>query len=99
MNNKKDKKKKVIKTKVNTNTKKIKAGKKLKFKKTNIITIIDYTFLISLALSIMFGMQTNGAFFVPFTIALAATIICMCIIFINAISSLIKKKFGKKKSE
>jgi len=59
------------------------------------IVVIDYIFLVSLVLSVIFGMQTNGAFMIPFTIVLVITIICMCIILINAIYSKIRKIFGK----
>ena len=73
-----------------------KKGKTGKKKNIKIITVIDYVFLISLALSVIFGIQTNGIFLLPFTITLVITIVCMCIILINAIYSKIKKKFRKE---
>ena len=63
----KNKKKKVGTT---SNKKVIKNAKN----KKGIITIIDYTFLISLVLSIIFGMQTNPAFLMPFIIVLVITL-------------------------
>lgn len=78
----------VRKTKVSTTSKK---------KNIKPIIIIDYTFLISLILTIIFGMQTNGAFMLPFVITLAITIVCMCIILVNSIFSKIKKRMQKSK--
>lgn len=66
--------------------------KSKKSKKPSFISIVDYTFLISLALSIIFGIQTNAAFMWPFTIMLLITVICMMIILINAIYVRIFKK-------
>lgn len=87
------------KAKVNTQKKsrvnmqkKIKQGRKKNIKP---IIIVDYIFLISLVLSIIFGMQTNGVFFIPFTISLVITIVCMSIILINSINNKIKKMFKK----
>lgn len=84
-----------VKKKVGTTSKKkvIKKGKNRK----EIITIIDYTFLISLVLSIIFGMQTNPAFLMPFIIVLVITLVCMGIILVNAVYSKIKKKISKNK--
>ncbi len=73
-----------------------KKGKTRKKKNIKIITVIDYMFLISLTLSVIFGIQTNGVFLLPFTITLVITIVCMCIILINAIYGKIKKKFRKE---
>jgi len=84
-----------IKKKVGTTSKK-KVIKNAKNKK-DIITIIDYTFLISLVLSIIFGMQTNPAFLMPFIIVLVITLVCMGIILVNAVYSKIKKKISKNK--
>jgi len=88
------------KLKSSTTRKNVNSKKKTKKTKKNIsyITIVDYVFLVSLVLSIIFGIQTNTAiFFWPFTIVLLITIICMCIILVNAIYSKIKKKFNKNK--
>lgn len=82
------KNKKVVKNKTNTN-------KKAKKKNIKPIIMVDYIFLGSLVLTIIFGMQTNGVFFIPFTITLGVTIICMCIILVNAIYNKIKKMFKK----
>ena len=69
-------------------------------KKKNIkpIVVVDYVFLAALVLSVIFGMQTNGIFFVPFTITLIVTVICMCIILIHAVYNKISKKFRKEKN-
>jgi len=79
------------------NTIKSKSSKKTLSKKKNInsITIVDYVFLGALVFTIIFGMQTNGAFMTPFVITLAITVVCMCIILVNAIYSKIKKKIRK----
>ena len=71
--------------------------KNIKSKKKNIrpITVINYAFLVSLVLSIIFGAQTNMNFLIPFTIVLIITIVCMGIILINAIYTKIRKKFKK----
>lgn len=81
--------------KKSTTSKKIKITKVGKNKKLKPIIIVDYAFLISLVLSIIFGMQTNSAFLLPFTITLVITIVSMCIILINAIYTKIKKMFRK----
>ena len=81
--------KKVVKQTTKNKTR----SKKMKIKP---IIIVDYVFLVALALSVIFGVQTNTAiFFIPFTITLIVTLICMSIILINAIYSKIKKKFRK----
>ena len=95
MKEKKTLKKVNSKNKINTSKKISKKGKTGKKKNIKIITVVDYVFLISLALSVIFGIQTNGVFLLPFTITLVITIVCMCIILINAIYSRIKKKFRK----
>lgn len=77
---------------------KSKLNKSKKAKKLRFITVVDYTFLISLALSIIFGIQTNAAFMWPFTIMLLITVICMMIILINAVYVKIFKKIKKAKS-
>lgn len=77
--------------------KKKEAGKKKNIKP---MLIVDYTFLISLVLSIILGMQTNEViFFWPFTIALSVTVVCMCIILINAMHSKIIKKIKSNKQK
>ena len=100
--------KKVIKRKVsNTKKKKGNKGKKnnlfkltLNIKKMNFIKIVDYTFFVSLALTIIFGIQTNTTiFFVPFVVVLLITLVCMGIILVNAIYSKIKKIMKKNKKE
>ena len=85
----------VNKTVKTNNAKKVAQHVVNKKKKLKPIIIVDYTFLISLVLSIIFGMQTNGAFLLPFTITLVVTIVCMCIILINAVYTKIRKKFRK----
>lgn len=82
-------------------TKKKNAGKRESKKNLNVITVIDYAFLISLALCIIFGIQTNTAFMWPFAITLLITVVCMMTILINAIYVKIFKKIkkGKRKSE
>lgn len=75
-----------------------KLNKSKKTKKIRFISIVDYTFLISLVLSVIFGIQTDGAFMWPFTIMLLITIICMMIILINAVYVKIFKKIKKAKS-
>ena len=82
-----------VRKKVDITSKK-KVIKKEKNKK-DIITIIDYTFLISLVLSIIFGMQTNPAFLMPFIIVLVITLVCMGIILVNAIYMRITRKIKK----
>jgi len=90
--------KRIVHTKSKTNNtvksvnKKIKVSKKKKLKP---IIIVDYVFLIALALSIIFGVQTNSTFLLPFTITLVITIVSMCIILINAVYIKIKKMFRK----
>ena len=79
-----------VKSKITTD---FKLGKN---KKMDVITIVDYTFLISLILSIIFGMQTNPGFLLPFTITLVITLVCMGIILVNSIYRKIKKKIMKK---
>lgn len=92
VNTKSKSKSRTVKKEVN---RKIKIGKK---KNIKLITIVDYTFLASLVLTVVFGMQTNTVFLWPFTIMLVITIVCMCIILINAIYSKIKKKFRKEEN-
>lgn len=88
--NKKTTTSKKVTKKNNTN---FKGNKKIKVKP---IIIVDWTFLVSLVLSIIFGMQTNSAFLLPFTITLVITLVCMGIILVNSIYSKIKKRFSKK---
>lgn len=61
--------------------------------------IVNYTFLASLVLSIIFGFQTNMNFFIPFVIVLVITIVCMGIILVNAVYSKIKKMMNRGKKE
>lgn len=81
------------KTKNNVNKKVLK--NKEKGKRIQKIIVIDYTFLVSLVLTVIFGVQTNGTFLLPFTITLVITIVCMCIILINSIYNIIRKKYKK----
>ena len=80
----------------------IKAGSKgakykVSNKKVRPIIVIDNIFLVSLVLSVIFGLQTNPKFLVPFTIVLIITIICMGIILVNAIYKKIKSKIKNKR--
>ena len=84
---------------INTSKENINRSTKVKKKKVKPMLIVDYTFLLSLVLSIIFGLQTNMNFFIPFVIVLVITIVCMGIILVNAIYSKIKKKMNKSKKE
>lgn len=87
-------KKNVGKNKSNStkNSKNINKKRINKKSKVTFILVVDYMFLASLVFSVIFGIQTNSAFWWPFTIMLAITIICMIIILINAIYVRIFKK-------
>jgi len=68
-------------------------------KKLKPMTIVSYTFFISLMFSIIFGIQTNMNFFIPFVIVFIITIVCMGIILVNAIYSKIKKNMEKTRKD
>ncbi len=86
-----------IKTKTNSKSKKVNLSKlKSNVKKMNFIKTVDYTFFISLILTIIFGIQTNTTiFFIPFVVVLLITLVCMGIILVNAAYSKIKKIMKK----
>lgn len=86
-----------VKSNVKKNVSKTNLNKSKKSKNQSFISIVDYTFLISLALSVLFGIQTNAAFMWPFTIMLLITVICMMIILINAVYVRIFKKIKNKR--
>lgn len=95
------KSKRTVSPKVNNkktlvNQKSVKGKTKTKKMKIKPIIIVDYTFLVSLVFSIIFGMQTNPLFLLPFTITLVFTLVSMGIILVNAIYTKIKTKFSKK---
>lgn len=91
--------KRKVKQNVKKDISKAKQNKSKKSKKIKFISIIDYIFLISLALSVIFGIQTNAAFMWPFTIMLLITIICMMVILINAVYVKIFKKIKSLRSK
>lgn len=88
-------KKLLSKTKTTNKVVKSKGNKK----KIKPMIIVDYTFLISLVLSIIFGLQTNTNFLLPFIIVLVITLVCMGIILVNAVYSKIKKVIAKNSKE
>ncbi|MDD2628131.1 MAG: hypothetical protein PHR25_04415 [Clostridia bacterium] len=59
--------------------------------------IFNYTFLISLVLTIIFAFQTNSVFWIPFLTVLAITIISMILILLLALIRTIKKRIGNQK--
>lgn len=98
---KKDRKTRTKTKRIVKPVRKVKKIVKSKKSKRNIkpIQIVDYTFLISLVLTIIFGFQTNMFFFIPFVIVLVITIVCMGIILVNAVYGKIKKIMNKSKKE
>lgn len=70
--------------------------KQNKNRNNKFILIIDYLFLISLASSIILGIQTNSVFFVPFVISVIILVVCMIVILVHSIYMKVLKRKSKR---
>ncbi len=79
------------------NKKKISKKNNKKQKRKLRSNILNYTFLISLPLTILFAIQTNKVFWIPFITALTITMTSMITILILAVIRKTRKRIEKQK--